>query len=155
MRSVGPLGTAPGLSWIGVSSAGYIVAYLDRDKALRCWTVNGEAVATKDFDAKQNAFAFSTDGAALVVGGDDGVARCLWVHSLLPAGDGPRAGHWTESGRLEAGISAFAWGADELSLAVGHVDGGVTVLEHEEGRAGGGGDGKPVFSLGSLEGSPL
>lgn len=93
--SSGTLPVWPSVEWVGLSSAGYVVAYSSMDATLRSYTINGHALGCVKLKAEAgwlHAFVFSEDGAVLLSGGDDGVVTLRWVHSLEPADDDARAG---------------------------------------------------------------
>lgn len=84
------------VEWVGLSAAGYIVAYSPSDAMLRSYTINGHALgsvkAGADVTSPLHAFVFSEDGSVLLSGGHDRVVTLRWSHSLTVANDGAREG---------------------------------------------------------------
>lgn len=85
----------PSVEWVGLSAAGYIVAYSPLDATLRSYSVNGRSLGSariNDEAGPLRAFAFSEDGTVLLSGGHDRLVTLRWVHSLAVADDGSREG---------------------------------------------------------------
>lgn len=86
----------PSVAWVGLSAAGYIVAYSPSEAMLRSYTVNGHPLGTvkvgKAIAGPLRAFVFSEDGSVLLSGGHDRVVTLRWAHSLALANDSGREG---------------------------------------------------------------
>lgn len=85
----------PSVEWVGLSAAGYIVAYSPADATLRSYTINGHALGLAKIPPEAGplrAFVFSEDGSVLLSGGCDRVVTLRWAHSLALADDDAREG---------------------------------------------------------------
>lgn len=85
----------PSVEWVGLSSAGYIVAYSPADATLRSYTINGHALGVTKVASEAGplrAFVFSEDGSVLLSGGCDRAVTLRWAHSLAVADDETREG---------------------------------------------------------------
>jgi WD40 repeat protein len=72
-----------GISWVGVSSCGYIVTYSKSTKELRTYSINGELQHIRiERGGTLNAFAWSEDGEVLITGGESRVVRFLFARDL-------------------------------------------------------------------------
>lgn len=84
------------VEWVGLSAAGYIVAYSPSDAMLRSYTINGHALGSAkvgtDVTSPLHAFVFSEDGSVLLSGGQNGIVTLRWSYSLAVANDGAREG---------------------------------------------------------------
>lgn len=138
------------VEWVGLSAAGYIVAYSPADATLRSYTINGHPLGaiqvTKAEAGPLRAFVFSEDGTVLLSGGHDRVVTLRWAHSLALADDGsrkgcgggvldgagpPLAGVPTASAgvpKFASAVRALALTAGERHLLVGLEDGSLGVL---------------------------
>lgn len=116
----------PPVEWVGLSTAGIVVAYSPEDAALRSYTINGHAMgATEDARVEAGplrAFAFSEDGSVLLSGGHDRVVTLRWAHSLAVANDGGRKGCGEAvldgSGPPLAGVPAASAGVKKFGCAI-------------------------------------
>lgn len=72
------------LSWCGISPvAGQIVGYSEAGTMLLSFSINGTPLGTRRVDEKLQAFAFSQDGSALVVGGRSGRIRVYRLYDMI------------------------------------------------------------------------
>ncbi|CAM9116037.1 unnamed protein product [Scytosiphon promiscuus] len=116
----------PSVAWVGLSTAGYIVAYSPSEATLRSYTVNGHPLgAVKVGNAEAGplrAFVFSEDGSVLLSGGNDRVVTLRWVHSLALANDSAREGSGQAildgAGPPLAGVPAAGAGVKRFGCAV-------------------------------------
>lgn len=116
----------PSVEWVGLSTAGYIVAYSPADATLRSYTVNGHASGVVQVAKAEagplHAFVFSEDGSVLLSGGHDRVVTLRWAHSLRVANDGGREGCGEAvldgSGPPLAGVPAASAGVKKFCCAV-------------------------------------
>lgn len=136
----------PTVEWVGVSAAGYVVAYSSADATLRSYTVNGHALGVTRVNNEPGplrAFVFSEDGTVLLSGGHDRAVTLRWAHSLALADDGGRVGYGpavldgaapplprVSAGvkRFESAVRCMALTADERHLLVGLEDGTLGVM---------------------------
>lgn len=85
----------PSVEWVGLSAAGYIVAYSPADATLRSYTINGHVLGVAKVPSEAGplrAFVFSEDGSVLLSGGCDRAVTLRWAHSLAVADDDTREG---------------------------------------------------------------
>ena len=143
-----PLPWAP-VEWVGLSAAGYVVAYSPADATLRSYTVNGHALGAarvNDEAGPLRAFAFSEDGTVLLSGGHDRAVTLRWVYNLALADYGGREGYrpaviegdtpplagvpGASAGvkRFPSAVRCLALTAGERHLLVGLEDGTLGVL---------------------------
>lgn len=116
----------PSVEWVGLSTAGYIVAYSPADATLRSYTVNGHASGVVQVAKAEagplRAFVFSEDGSVLLSGGHDRVVTLRWAHSLAVANDGDREGCGGAvldgSGPPLAGVPTASAGVKKFGSAV-------------------------------------
>ncbi|CAM9097183.1 unnamed protein product [Hapterophycus canaliculatus] len=140
----------PSVTWVGLSAAGYIIAYSPSEAVLRSYTVNGHPLGAvkvgKTESGPLHAFVFSEDGSVLLSGGHDRVVTLRWAHSLaLATGSGregcgqaildgagpplagvPAAGAGVK--RFGCAVRSLALTAGERHLLVGLEDGTLGVL---------------------------
>lgn len=128
-----------GVSWVGVSSAGYLLSYSQVSGLLTSHSVNGRLRARLHATKALRAFCFSEDGHVVLVGGEDKKVTMLWCHNLRVANDGPRRGLEAiacTDGSCEtqlvkafsAPITALALTAHERHLLVGLANGELRIL---------------------------
>lgn len=114
------------VEWVGLSAAGYVVAYSPADATLRSYTVNGHPLGavqvTKAEAGPLRAFVFSEDGTVLLSGGHDRVVTLRWAYSLALADDGSRKGCGEAvldgAGPPLAGVPAASAGVPKFASAV-------------------------------------
>ncbi|CAN0185716.1 unnamed protein product [Ectocarpus sp. 12 AP-2014] len=114
------------VEWVGLSAAGYVVAYSPADATLRSYTVNGHPLGavqvTKAEAGPLRAFVFSEDGTVLLSGGHDRVVTLRWAYSLALADDGSREGCGEAvldgAGPPLAGVSAASAGVPKFASTV-------------------------------------
>lgn len=128
-----------GVSWVGVSSAGYLLSYSQASGLLTSHSVNGRLRARLHATKALRAFCFSEDGHVVLVGGEDKKVTMLWCHNLRVANDGPRRGLEAiacTDGSCEtqlvkpfsAPITSLALTAHERHLLVGLANGELRIL---------------------------
>ena len=70
------------LEHLGVSREGLIVVYSRQDTSLHVCTVNGKWLVKVEEPEPINALALSSDEEFVLTGGNSGVVRVRWFHSL-------------------------------------------------------------------------
>lgn len=115
----------PSVEWVGVSAAGYVVAYSPADATLRSYAVNGHALGAATLahgTGPLRAFVFSEDGSVLLSGGNDRVVTLRWAHNLAVANDGGREGCGaailTGAAPPLAGVAGAGAGVEKFGSAV-------------------------------------
>lgn len=69
------------IHWVCITNEGYLVIYLDEERLLYSYTINGRLLASKDVQERLYAFIPSEDGQVLVTGGDNCLVVFRWVSS--------------------------------------------------------------------------
>ena len=103
-----------GLRWVGISSAGFVVAYSYTNLSLHLYSINGDHRCSIDTGERLYAFCFSRDGKFLVTGGDHGTVKVRRIHDLEVI---------QKFKPLKSTIRALSTTSDEQHLLVGLLSG--------------------------------
>ena len=131
------------IAWVGISIAGYVVAYSAEENIIFTFTINGVFVASCYMQESIYTMKVSEDGMVLISGGSSCLVVLRWVQTLELAKDGPRQGlkavidgsdekdHKTH--KFNSPIRSLTLSPREMHLIVGLESGEVRVLAQDSG----------------------
>ncbi|OQR84604.1 hypothetical protein ACHHYP_13143 [Achlya hypogyna] len=116
------------LSYVGLSKHGSIVTYCDTTSTLYRYSINGDCLASAAVDQKAQAFALTSDGDAILVGGRGQYITVYRLHDLEVQRVVDGSDDRRDFRGFQSPIHALCFSPDEMHLLVGLGNGDVCVF---------------------------